>query len=67
MMILNKDKRTIKISMESMTSKCSGEHDYNMLYSVTAPKIICNNIDDADYIQGKLNEFVLNTCRELMK
>lgn len=67
MIILSKDERTIQISSPAMMNECVSKKDEEVLYIIESPKIICNNKNDAEHIQRKLNEFAVSLSRTLLK
>ena len=41
--------------------------NHSISYIVQAPKVICNDKKDAEYIQQKVNDFTMSLCRELLE
>lgn len=67
MTTLTKGDKSIQISIENITCEPTDTDNHSISYIVQAPKIICNNKKDAEYIQQKVNDFTMNLCRELLE
>lgn len=67
MTTLSKGNKSIQISIENIACKSTDTDNNSISYIVQAPKIICNNKNDAEYIHQKVNDFTMNLCKELLE
>lgn len=58
--------RTIEISYNSDIITETGEY-CKLSYKINPPNITCNNVQDAQYIQQQIDNFVCNLIRDMMK
>ena len=67
MTTLSKGDKSIQISMENIIYEPTNTDNHSILYIIQAPKIICNDKKDAEYIQQKVNDFSMKLCKELLE
>ncbi len=67
MTTLSKGDKSIQISMENIICEPTNTDNHSILYIIQAPKIICNDKKDAEYIQQKVNDFSMKLCKELLE
>lgn len=67
MTTLSKGNKSIQISIENIICEPTNTDNHNISYIVQAPKIICNNKQDADYIHKKVNDYTMKLCKELLE
>lgn len=63
MVILSNDKKTIQLSLSNIIHEDQKEGKY----TVVLPFVICDNKKDAKQIQEKVNSYVSELSKELLK
>lgn len=65
MTILENNNKRISITFgETVIEKDDASKD--VVYAVTAPKVVCNNEEDATYIKNEVNTFINTLVRNLI-
>lgn len=67
MTTISKGDKSIQIKIENITCESTDEDNHGISYIIQAPKIICNDKKDAEYIHQKINDFTMNLCKELLE
>ena len=67
MTTISKGDKSIQISIENIACESTDEDNHSISYIIQAPKFICNNKKDAEYIHQKINDFTMNLCKELLE
>ena len=67
MTTISKGDKSIQISIENIACESTDEDSHSISYIIQAPKIICNDKKDAEYIHQKINDFTMNLCKELLE
>ena len=67
MTTISKGDKSIQISIENIAGQYTAEDNHSISYIIQAPKIICNDKKDAEYIHQKINDFTMNLCKELLE
>lgn len=67
MTTISKGDKSIQISIENIACESTDEDNHSISYIIQAPKIICNDKKDAEYIHQKINDFTMNLCKELLE
>lgn len=67
MTTLSKGDKSIQIKIENITYEPTDTDNHSISYIVQAPKIICNDKKDAEYIQQKVNDFSMKLCKKLLE
>ena len=67
MTIISKGDKSIQIKIENIACESTDEDNHSISYIIQAPKIICNDKKDAEYIHQKINDFTMNLCKELLE
>lgn len=67
MTTLTKGNKSIQINIGNITCEPTDTNNHSISYIVQAPKVICNNKKDAEYIQQKVNDFTMSLCRKLLE
>lgn len=65
MTTLTNGEKSIQISMKYVVCDATQEDNCTISYIVKGPEIICNNKEDAEYIQEKLNLEAMSICNEV--
>lgn len=66
MTTLTNGDKSIQISMKYVVCDATKEDNCTISYIVKGPEIICNNKEDAEYIQEKLNLEAMSICTEIL-
>lgn len=67
MTTISKGDKSIQISIENITYEPTDTDNHSISYIVQAPKVICDDKKDAEYIHQKINDFTMSLCRELLE
>ena len=67
MTTISKGDKSIQIKIENIACESTDEDNRSISYIIQAPKIICNDKKDAEYIHQKINDFTMSLCRELLE
>lgn len=66
MTTISKGDKSIQISMKYVVCDATQEDNCTISYIAKGPEIICNNKEDAEYIQEKLNLEAMSICNEVL-
>ena len=55
MTTISKGNKSIQIKIENIACESTDEDNHSISYIIQAPKVICNDKKDAEYIHQKIN------------